>query len=187
MAKPTLDQLLDKLEREVDDTSLIESLRDAIDDQAENPNLVRDLRKQRDEAVSERDTLRLENRVAVLKAAGVPENAHKRFLRDWDAEKSKDEFTTDTVKAAADEFGYRLEAGGDGGGGNGDAGGGNSTDDDMARRREAQQRRRDAQALGSTDDTLPPDLDTQIATAEKDGNTELVFALKRQKMQKAAS
>ena len=184
MGKQNLDALLAQLERTVDDPDLIDNLRDAIDEQAENPNLVRDLRKQRDTAISERDSLRLERQVDVLKDAGVPESAHKRFLRDWHEEKVEADFNVDNVKAKASEFGYRLEASNGDGGDSANPPANGGTDAEQLRR-EAQQRRQDGRAGATHDDALPPDLDAQIAAAEKAGDRELSFALKHQKMQQA--
>ena len=58
-------------------------------------------------------------------------------------------------------------------------------EEEMAQRRAARQRAADTWAVGTVDDTLPPDLDMQIREAEKSGNHELSFALKQKKLERA--
>lgn len=185
-----LDDLLTQLEDEGIETSFISQLRGAIDEQAQNPDLVKNLRAE----ISKRDDriagFEKRERVQVLTEAGIPEKAHDRFLRDWNGEKADLEFNADNVKAAADEFGYQLTPGGDGT----VAPANGSTPPDAAeqQRREAQARAAQLRAEGTVESGVPPDAATVIANAESQiapGNRSAIqesMALKRRQLTKIA-
>lgn len=181
----TLDDLLANLADEGIDDDVINGIREAVDAQAQNPELVRNLRAEiskRDERIQGYEK---RERTTVLTEAGIPEKAHDRFLRDWNGEKADLEFTADNVKAAADEFGYQLAP----------AGNGTATqagDAAEAQRREAAARAAQLRAEGTVETGVPPDAAAQTAAAEAaitPGNRQAIresLALKRQQLQKAA-
>jgi hypothetical protein len=174
---------LDALLADVD-PDLAAQIREAVYEEAQNPDLVKGLRAQIDTLSTDRDALRREKQVAVLTEAGIPEKAHDRFLRDWNSEKNEVEFTKDNVIAAADDWAVmRTTADGTP----------PPVDAAEQQRREAAQRQAALRTEGHVETGVPPDAAAQRAAAEAaitPGNRSAIsesLALKRKQLAKVAA
>lgn len=183
---------LEELLGQIDDPDLVAQILEAADERAENPSLVKNLRKERDTAVQRVGEFERKEKIGVLKDAGLSEKAYDRFLADWQRDHADDEFTVDNVKAAAEGV-YALAAPAADDAADEATATGTLNDPAEQARRDAQDRRRALQNEGVGETGTPPDESQRIAAAEaaiKPGDKNSVrdsLAVKRQMLERISN